>query len=160
MIRLFQSGHIKLSQVNFSPVGLPIRLVRQLSRFVVKFHLNLATLRYDKASITYASVGMRRPTMDDNENVSSATMRFDSISQVDVPKGRDGKHKKIITQLLGDIAQLNAGSALKIPLAELPDTKENIRAALSRAASQKKLSIATSSNSDFLFVWKTNEPIS
>ncbi|HSY34730.1 MAG TPA: hypothetical protein VK814_03155 [Acidobacteriaceae bacterium] len=98
--------------------------------------------------------------MDDNENVSSATMRFDSISQVDVPKGRDGKHKKIITQLLGDIAQLNAGSALKIPLAELPDTKENIRAALSRAASQKKLSIATSSNSDFLFVWKTNEPIS
>jgi len=98
--------------------------------------------------------------MDDNENVSPATMRFDSISQVDVPKGRDGKHKKIITQLLGDIAQLNAGSALKIPLAELPDTKENIRAALSRAASQKKLSIATSSNSDFLFVWKTNEPIS
>jgi hypothetical protein len=98
--------------------------------------------------------------MDDNENVSHAAMRFDSISQVDVPKGRYGKHKKIVTQLLGDIAQLNAGSALKIPLAELPDSKENIRAALSRAAAQKKLSIATSSNSDFLFVWKTNEPIS
>ena len=98
--------------------------------------------------------------MDDNENVLASTMRFDSISQVDVPKGRDGKHKKIITQLLGDIAQLKAGSALKIPLAELPDTKENIRAALSRAAAQRKLSIATSSNSDFLFVWKTNEPIS
>jgi hypothetical protein len=62
--------------------------------------------------------------------------------------------------LLGDIAQLKAGSALKIPLAELPDTKENIRAALSRAAAQKKLAIATSSNSDFLYVWKTDEPIS
>jgi len=98
--------------------------------------------------------------MDDNENIPHPPMRFDSISQVDVPKGRDGKHKKIITLLLGDIAQLNAGSALKIPLAALPDTKENIRAALSRAATQKKLSIATSSNSDFLFVWKTNEPIS
>ena len=98
--------------------------------------------------------------MDDNEKVPLATMRFDSISQMDVPKGRDGKHKKIITQLLGDIAQLNAGSALKIPLAALPDTKENIRAALGRAAAQKKLSIATSSNTDFLFVWKTNEPIS
>jgi hypothetical protein len=98
--------------------------------------------------------------MDDNENVHTTTMHFDSISQVDVPKGRDGKHKKIITQLLGDIAQLKAGSALKIPLAELPDTKENIRAALGRAAAQKKLSIATSSNTDFLFVWKTNEPIS
>jgi hypothetical protein len=98
--------------------------------------------------------------MDDNENVLTATMHFDSISQVDVPKGREGKHKKIITQLLGDIARLQSGSALKIPLAELPDTKENIRAALSRAAAQKKLSLATSSNSDFLFVWKTNEPIS
>ena len=98
--------------------------------------------------------------MDDKEKVPLATMRFDSISQVDVPKGRDGKHKKIITLLLDDIAQLTPGSALKIPLAELPDTKENIRAALSRAAAQKKLSIATSSNSDYLFVWKTNEPIS
>ena len=95
--------------------------------------------------------------MDDHEETSRAPMRFDSISQVDVPKGRDGKHKKIITQLLEDIDQLKIGSALKIPLAELPDTKENIRAALSRAAAQKKLSIATSSNSEFLFVWKTNE---
>lgn len=98
--------------------------------------------------------------MDDNKNIAHTPMHFDSISQVDVPKGRDGKHKKIITQLLGDIAQLNAGSALKIPLAELPDSKENIRAALSRAAAQKKLAIATSSNTDFLFVWKTNDPIS
>ena len=94
-------------------------------------------------------------TMTDHEDVPLAPMRFDSISQVDVPKGRDGKHKKIITLLLEDIAQLKPGSALKIPLAELPDTKENIRAALSRAAAQKKLSIATSSNNDFLFVWKT-----
>ena len=98
--------------------------------------------------------------MDDNEEIPQAPMRFNSISQLDVPKGRDGKHKKIITLLLGDIAQLKAGSALKIPLAELPDTKENIRAALSRAAAQKKLAIATSSNSDFLYVWKTDEPIS
>jgi hypothetical protein len=98
--------------------------------------------------------------MDDNDTVLTAPMHFDSISQVDVPKGREGKHKKIISQLLADIAQLKAGSALKIPLAELPDTKENIRAALSRAAAQRKLAIATSSNSDFLFVWKTNQPIS
>ena len=94
--------------------------------------------------------------MDDNEEIPQAPMRFNSISQVDVPKGRDGKHKKIITALLDDIAQLTPGSALKIPLAELPDTKDNIRAALSRAAAQKRLSIATSSNGEFLYVWKTN----
>ena len=83
-------------------------------------------------------------------------MRFSSVSQADVPKGRDGKHKQIITQLLSDIAQLDLGSALKIPLDELPDSKENIRSALSRAATQHQISIATSSNEEFLFVWKTD----
>jgi hypothetical protein len=84
-------------------------------------------------------------------------MRFKSVLQADVPKGRDGKHKQIVTQLLSDIDQLAVGSALKIPLAELPDTKENIRSALSRAASQRNLNIATSSNDEFLYVWKTDE---
>lgn len=83
--------------------------------------------------------------------------RFESISQADVPKGRDGKHKQIIKQLLSDIDQLTVGSALKVPLADLPDSKENIRSALSRAAAQRELHIATSSNEEFLFVWKTNQ---
>jgi len=80
--------------------------------------------------------------------------RFQSVLQVDVPKGRDGKHKQIITELLNDINNLARGSALKIPLSELPDSKENIRAALSRAASQRKLDIATSSSDQFLYIWK------
>lgn len=82
---------------------------------------------------------------------------FESVLQSDVPKGRDGKHKTIVVRLLRDLAQLEPGSALKVPLAQLPDTKENIRAALSRAASQADLQIATSSNEDYLYVWKTNE---
>jgi hypothetical protein len=86
------------------------------------------------------------------------TVRFEAVYRVDVPKGRDGKHKKIITRLLTEIGQLPHGSALKIPLARLPDTKENIRSALSRAAQQKKLKLATSSDEDFLYVWKTDQP--
>lgn len=93
--------------------------------------------------------------MDGTEETAPDGMRFKSILQADVPKGRDGKHKAIITQLLSDIERLSSGSALKIPLAELPDSKENIRAALSRAANQRKLGIATSSNETHLFVWKT-----
>ena len=85
------------------------------------------------------------------------SMKFESMLQADVPKGRDGKHKEIITQLLSDIAKLKSGSALKIPLAQLPDTKQNIRSALSRAASQKKIDLATSSDEDFLYVWKTDK---
>ncbi len=96
--------------------------------------------------------------MGESQHNSSA-MKFKSVLQSDVPKGRDGKHKQIITQLLSDIEQLDKGSALKIPLSELPDTKENIRSALSRAATQQKIAIATSSNEDFLFIWKTDEGI-
>jgi len=80
--------------------------------------------------------------------------RFRSILQADVPKGRDGKHKQIILELLDGIEQLSDGSALKIPLAELPDTKENIRSALSRATRQRQLDVATSSDEHFLYVWK------
>jgi hypothetical protein len=94
--------------------------------------------------------------MADIEQSVPSLMRFASVRQADVPKGRDGKHKQIITQLLSDIAQLGVGSALKIPLDELPDTKENIRSALGRAANQQHIEIATSSNEDFLFVWKTD----
>lgn len=81
-------------------------------------------------------------------------MKWESIFQVDVPKGRDGKHKEVITQLLSDIAQLKEGSALKIPLSELPDSKENIRAALSRVSRQRGIPLATSSTDEFLFIWK------
>lgn len=84
----------------------------------------------------------------------TAPMRFESMLQIDVPKGRDGKHKKIILQLLSDISQLEPGSALKVPLSDLPDSKENIRSALSRATKQLGIEIATSSDNDYLYVWK------
>jgi hypothetical protein len=86
-------------------------------------------------------------------------MEFESVLQVNVPKGRDGKHKQIITRLLADIAQLKPGTALKIPLSQLPDTKENIRSALSRAARQGGINLATSSNDEFLYVWKTDKDV-
>jgi TusA-related sulfurtransferase len=85
----------------------------------------------------------------------SPPRKFVSIPQEDVPKGRDGKHKQIILQLLESLNELKDGSALKIPLAELPDTKENIRSALSRATGQRKIDIATSSDESYLYIWKT-----
>ena len=84
-------------------------------------------------------------------------MKFESVLQADVPKGRDGKHRAITTQLLSDIAKLAPGSALKIPLSELPDTKENIRSALSRAVRLSDITLATSSDDEFLYVWKTDK---
>jgi hypothetical protein len=81
---------------------------------------------------------------------------FEAIQQNDVPKGRDGKHKRIITRLLADIDRLKPKTALKVPLAALPDTKENIRSALNRATRQKGIEVATSSDAEFLYIWKTD----
>jgi hypothetical protein len=92
--------------------------------------------------------------MATSPDLSGALMQFESIQQVDVPKGRDGKHKKIVTQLLSDIDRLAAGAALKIPLSALPDTKENIRSALNRATHFRGLEVATSSDAEYLYVWK------
>jgi hypothetical protein len=92
--------------------------------------------------------------MSTNPDSNAEPMKFESILQLDVPKGRDGKHKRIVTQLLSDIDQLTKGTALKIPLSALPDTKENIRSALNRATHFRGMEVATSSDSEFLYVWK------
>lgn len=84
-------------------------------------------------------------------------LRFKSIKQVDIPFGRIGKHKKIVTELLNDIDQLEHGRALKVPIAFLPATKENVRSALSRATRQRGIEVATSSDRDFLYIWKVLE---
>lgn len=81
-------------------------------------------------------------------------MNFQSILQADVPKGREGKHKKIVMQLLSDIEQLESGKALRVPLSDLPDSKENVRSALNRATRQRNISVATSSDDVYLYVWK------
>lgn len=81
-------------------------------------------------------------------------MKFDSILQLDVPKGRDGKHKLIVTQILSDLEQLSTGQALRVPLSALPDTKVNIRSALNRATHQRGLDVATSSDQEYLYIWR------
>jgi hypothetical protein len=96
--------------------------------------------------------------MATNSESKPSSNAFESILLQEVPKGRDGKHKKIITRLLDDIEHLEPGSALKVPLKDLPDTKENIRAALNRATRLKGLEVATSSDVEFLYVWKIEHP--
>jgi len=91
------------------------------------------------------------PRMKENDGLPKS---FPSVLQVDVPKGRDGKHKDIVDRLLENIARLKDGSALKVPLADLPDTKENIRSALSRATKQRGIEIATSSDKEHLYIWE------
>ena len=80
-------------------------------------------------------------------------MNFKSMAQADVPQGRNGKHKAIVTKILSDLDQVPNGVALKVPLAELTDTKEKVRSALNRATRKGRRDVATASDGTFLYVW-------
>jgi hypothetical protein len=80
-------------------------------------------------------------------------MNFKAMPQADVPQGRNGKHKKIVTNILSDLDQIEPGVALKVPLAQLTDSKEKVRSALNRATRKNGRSVATASDGTFLYVW-------
>ncbi len=85
----------------------------------------------------------------------TARHSFHTTDRVNVPTGRNGKHKQIVTAILNDLEGLGSGKALKIPLSELPDTKVNIRSALNRATRKLHKSVATAADEDFLYVWNS-----
>lgn len=92
--------------------------------------------------------------MAQERTAESTQGKFQAILQHEVPKGREGKHKRIVTVLLNEIERLAPGTALKVPISALPDSKENIRAALNRATRLKGLNVATSSDPGHLYIWK------
>jgi hypothetical protein len=75
----------------------------------------------------------------------------------EVPRSRNGKHKAIVTLILRDLDQLKDGAALRVPLAELGDTKQNVRSALNRATRNAKRNVATATDENFLYVWNASK---
>ncbi len=80
-------------------------------------------------------------------------MNFKTMSQPDVPQGRNGKHKQIVTMILSDLSQVPQGVALKVPLGALAESKEKVRSALNRATRKAGLNVATATDATFLYVW-------
>ena len=83
----------------------------------------------------------------------NVSMNFKSMPQIDVPQGRNGKHKAIVTKILSDLDHVPKGVALKVPLAELLESKEKVRSALNRATRKGGRNVATASDGAFLYVW-------
>jgi hypothetical protein len=84
-------------------------------------------------------------------------MNFNTMAQIDVPQGRNGKHKEIVTKILSDLDQLKGGVALKVPLAALAEGKENVRAALNRATRKGGRNVATATDVNYLYVWNQTQ---
>jgi hypothetical protein len=88
-----------------------------------------------------------------NRRDKRALMHFKTMVQSDVPQGRNGKHRLIVSTILEDLDNLAADSALKVPLAELTESKEKVRSALNRATRKAGRKVATASDASFLYVW-------
>ena len=83
----------------------------------------------------------------------ATSMHFKTMIQADVPQGRNGKHKSVVTTILADLENLKDGAALKVPLESLAESKEKVRSALNRATRKAGLKVQTASDGDFLYVW-------
>ena len=84
-------------------------------------------------------------------------MNYTSMRTADVPHGRNGKHKQIVTGILSDLDQIQPGLAIKVPLAVLHESKEKVRSALNRATRKSGRSVATASDDTFLYVWNESD---
>jgi len=84
-------------------------------------------------------------------------MHFKTMVQSDVPQGRNGKHKHIVTTILRDLDNLKVDSAIKVPLTELAESKEKVRSALNRATRKAKRRVETASDANFLYIWNVSE---
>ena len=83
---------------------------------------------------------------------------FGSLLQKDVPRGRSGKHKLIVSRILSDLDRLKPGAALKVPLDELTESKAKVRSALNRATHKGGRKVATASDDQFLYIWNEESP--
>ncbi len=84
-------------------------------------------------------------------------MHFKTMVQADVPQGRNGKHKQIVTTILKDLDNLKSNAALKVPLVDLAESKEKVRSAVNRATRKAGRKVETASDGDFLYLWNVTD---
>src|SRR5579862_2051643 len=84
---------------------------------------------------------------------------YERVPISELLKGRRGKHHDLILGVLHDLSTLSIDQAMRIPLKKVGGVSlTNLRSAISRAARSRKIKIHTSSDSYYLYLWKTEGP--
>jgi hypothetical protein len=92
----------------------------------------------------------RRSEQGENE------LFYERVPISELLKGRRGKHNALILGVLHDLRTLPIDQAIRIPLKSVGKVSlTNLRSAISRAARTRKIKIRTYSDSDYLYLWKT-----
>jgi hypothetical protein len=92
-----------------------------------------------------------------NGNGLPPKFHFAAVDQIEVPHGRKGKHRTMVSRILEDLGNRTDGQAVRIPLSSLQGEKiQNLRSALNRVTRLKKVPIATATDEKYLYVWNAN----
>jgi hypothetical protein len=90
-------------------------------------------------------------------NGNGRDLHYSAVNRSEVPQGRKGKHRKAVSDILGDLSKLTAQQAVKIPLSSLAGEKmQNLRSALNRVTREQKIPVVTSSDDKYMYVWRAD----
>lgn len=92
--------------------------------------------------------------MNTPTNNGAKPRKLATISQIDLPVGRKGKHHPMVVDVLEALQHLDEGRAIKVPLADYPGSVADIRSAIHRATQKLHVEVVTSSDEDFFYIWK------
>lgn len=85
---------------------------------------------------------------------SPARLHFASIPLAAAANRRMGKHYKMVSQILSDLEMLDQYSALKVEFSKAGIKKADLRSAIHRAAQKNKVLVATTSDDQYLYVFR------
>jgi hypothetical protein len=94
---------------------------------------------------------------DGPKSKAPAGLKYRRVEVAGIKKGRRGKHHELVEGILRELKTLPAGSAMKIPFADVGGIGlANLRSAVHRAATSGGLLIETLADETNLFVWNTD----
>jgi hypothetical protein len=81
--------------------------------------------------------------------------KYERVVLADIRRSRRGKHHDLVAGIFQELESLPAGSAIKIPLAEVDGTTlANLRSAVHRASTSRGQGIETLSDEENFYIWK------
>jgi hypothetical protein len=89
-----------------------------------------------------------------NKKKSPRRLHFASIPLAAAANRRMGKHYTMVSQILSDLEKLDPYSALKVEFLKVGVKKADLRAAVHRAAQRNKVLLATTSDDNYLYVFR------
>jgi hypothetical protein len=90
-----------------------------------------------------------------NSKAQKIPLNYDRVILAEIRRSRRGKHHDLVGGIFQDLETLPAGSAIKIPLAEVDGTTlANLRSAVHRASNSLGLGIETLSDAENFYIWK------